>query len=82
VARIVAADKLLEEALAAAAIIASHSQPITMMAKETVNRAFETTLEEGVRFERRLFLSMFTTDDQKEGMKAFIEKRRPDFRDR
>ncbi len=82
VARIVAADKLLEEALAAAAKIASHSQPITMMAKETVNRAFETTLEEGVRFERRLFLSMFTTDDQKEGMKAFIEKRRPDFRDR
>ena len=82
VARIVAADKLLEEALAAAAIIASHSQPITMMAKETVNRAFETSLEEGVRFERRLFLSMFTTDDQKEGMKAFIEKRRPDFRDR
>ena len=53
-----------------------------MMAKETVNRAQETTLTEGVRFERRLFLSMFATEDQKEGMKAFIEKRKPDFRNR
>jgi enoyl-CoA hydratase len=79
VARVVAQEKLLEEALAAAARIASYSQPIVMMAKETVNRAQETTLSEGARFERRLFLSMFSTLDQKEGMKAFIEKRKPEF---
>ncbi len=82
VARIVAPEKLLEEALAAAEKIASYSRPIVMMAKETVNRAFETTLEEGTRFERRLFLSMFATEDQKEGMKAFIEKRKPEFGNR
>jgi len=82
VARVVAAERLLDEALAAAAKIASYSQPIVMMAKETVNRAFETSLEEGARFERRLFLSMFATEDQKEGMRAFIEKRKPDFRHR
>jgi enoyl-CoA hydratase len=82
VARVVAPDKLLDEALAAAAKIASFSQPIVMMAKETVNRAQETSLSEGARFERRLFLSMFATEDQKEGMKAFIEKRKPDFRNR
>lgn len=82
VARVVAPEKLLDEALAAAAKIASYSQPIVMMAKETVNRAQETSLAEGTRFERRLFLSMFATEDQKEGMKAFIEKRRPDFRNR
>jgi enoyl-CoA hydratase len=82
VARVVAPEKLLEEALAAAEKIASYSRPIVMMAKETVNRAYETTLEEGVRFERRLFLSMFATEDQKEGMKAFIEKRKPEFRNR
>ncbi len=82
VARIVAADKLLEEALGAAEKIASYSRPIVMMAKETVNRAYESTLAEGVRFERRLFLSMFATEDQKEGMKAFVEKRRPEFRDK
>jgi len=82
VARIVAPEKLLDEALAAAAKIASYSQPIVMMAKETVNRAQETSLAEGTRFERRLFLSMFATEDQKEGMKAFIEKRKPDFRNR
>jgi enoyl-CoA hydratase len=80
VARVVPPDKLLDEALAAAAKVASYSQPIVMMAKETVNRAQETSLAEGARFERRLFLSMFATDDQKEGMKAFIEKRKPDFR--
>jgi len=82
VARVVAPDKLLEEALAAAARIASYSIPIVMMAKESVNRAQETSLAEGARFERRLFLSMFATGDQKEGMKAFIEKRKPDFRHR
>jgi enoyl-CoA hydratase len=79
VARMVTPDKLLDEALAAAARVASYSLPIVMMAKETVNRAQETSLAEGARFERRLFLSMFATDDQKEGMKAFIEKRKPDF---
>lgn len=82
VARVVAPDKLLEDALAAAGKIAGYSQPIVMMAKETVNRAQETSLAEGARFERRLFLSMFSTEDQKEGMKAFIEKRKPAFRNR
>jgi enoyl-CoA hydratase len=82
VARLVAPDRLLEEALAAASKIAAYSQPIVMMAKETVNRAQETSLAEGARFERRLFLSMFSTEDQKEGMKAFIEKRKPAFRNR
>ena len=79
VSRVVATESLLEEALAAAEKIASYSQPIVMMAKETVNRAQEMTLAEGVRFERRVFLSMFATEDQKEGMKAFIEKRKPEF---
>jgi enoyl-CoA hydratase len=82
VARVVAADKLVDEALAAAKKIASFSQPIAMMAKESVNRAFETTLAEGVRFERRLFHSMFATEDQKEGMAAFVEKRKPSFKNR
>jgi enoyl-CoA hydratase len=82
VSRLVPQDKLMEEALAAAERIASFSRPIVMMAKETVNRAFETSLAEGLQFERRLFLSMFATEDQKEGMKAFIEKRKPEFRGR
>jgi enoyl-CoA hydratase len=82
VARVVAADKLVDEALAAAKKIASFSQPIVMMAKESVNRAFETTLAEGIRFERRLFHAMFATEDQKEGMSAFLEKRKPQFRNR
>jgi len=82
VSRVVPADKLVEEALSAAKKIASFSQPIAMMAKEAVNRAFETTLAEGVRFERRLFHSMFATEDQKEGMAAFIEKRKPAFKNR
>ena len=73
---------LLDEALAAAARIAGYSLPIVMMAKETVNRAQESSLAEGARFERRLFLSMFATEDQKEGMKAFIEKRKPNFHNR
>ena len=82
VSRIVPADRLLDEALAVAGRIAELSQPIAMMVKESVNRAFETTLAEGVRFERRLFHSTFATEDQKEGMTAFVEKRKPAFRNR
>jgi enoyl-CoA hydratase len=82
VSRIVPADKLMEEALAVAMRIAGLSQPVVMMVKESVNRAFETTLAEGVRFERRLFHSTFATEDQKEGMAAFVEKRKPAFRNR
>ncbi len=77
VARVVPADQLLEEAMATADKIASLSRPIVLMAKEAVNRAFETTLSEGIRFERRLFHSSFATEDQKEGMAAFAEKRAP-----
>jgi len=82
VARIVAADKLMEEALGAAATIAGYSKPSTMIAKEAVNRAFEGTLAEGVRFERRVFYSLFATEDQKEGMAAFAGKRKADFKHR
>ena len=82
VSRIVPADKLLEEAIAVAEKVASMSQPIAMMVKESVNRAYETTLSEGVRFERRLFHATFATEDQKEGMAAFVEKRKPNFRNR
>ena len=82
VSRVIPLANLLDEALATAAKIAELSQPIVMMAKESVNRAFETTLAEGVRFERRLFHSAFATDDQKEGMAAFVEKRKPAFRHR
>jgi enoyl-CoA hydratase len=82
VSRVVPAGKLLEEALAVAQRIAALSRPSVMMAKEAVNRAYETTLHEGVRFERRLFHSLFATEDQKEGMAAFIEKRKPAFRNR
>ncbi len=77
VARVVPADKLIEEALAVAGKIASLSRPAVMMAKEAVNRAYETTLSEGILFERRLFHSTFATQDQKEGMAAFAEKRPP-----
>lgn len=82
VARVVPAANLLEEAMKAAEKIASFSQPAVMMAKEAVNRALETSLAEGLRFERRLFHSMFATDDQKEGMAAFVEKRTPHFKNR
>jgi enoyl-CoA hydratase len=82
VSRIVAADKVLDEAIAVAERISQMSRPIAMMVKESVNRAFETTLAEGVRFERRLFHSTFATEDQKEGMAAFVEKRKPAFRNR
>jgi len=82
VSRIVPPDKLLAEALAVATRISELSQPIAMMVKESVNRAFETTLAEGVRFERRLFQSTFATEDQKAGMSAFIAKKKPAFRNR
>ncbi|HLA35628.1 MAG TPA: enoyl-CoA hydratase [Rhodocyclaceae bacterium] len=79
VARVVAADKLLDEALTAAATIADFSQPVVMMIKESVNRAFESSLQEGLLFERRTFHSAFALADQKEGMTAFVEKRKPNF---
>ena len=80
VSRVVAADKLHEEALAAATVIANMSLPMVMMVKESINRAYETTLAEGVQFERRLFHSTFATADQKEGMQAFLDKRLPSFK--
>ena len=79
VSRVVAADKLLEEALAAAAKIAAQSPLAVMMNKELVETAFETTLSAGVAVERRLFHSLFAFEDQKEGMAAFIDKRKPNF---
>ena len=82
VSRVVPAATLLSEAMAAAAKIAAQSLPITMMTKETINRAYETSLAEGVRFERRVFHAMFATEDQKEGMAAFREKRKAAFKDR
>ena len=82
VARVVPADGLLDDALATATTIASMSLPIAMLAKEAVNASFETTLDAGIRFERRVFHSVFATDDQKEGMRAFIEKRSPTFTNR
>jgi len=80
VARIVPQEQLLDEAMAVAATIAAKSLPIAMMVKESVNRAFEVSLCEGVRFERRVFHSAFATEDQKEGMAAFIAKREPQFK--
>jgi enoyl-CoA hydratase len=82
VSRVVPADRLMDEAIKAAETIAGYSQPIAMMTKESVNRSFETTLAEGIRFERRLFSAMFATADQKEGMAAFVEKRKPVFKHR
>jgi enoyl-CoA hydratase len=81
VARIIPADKLLEETLAAAETIAGFSLPVVMMIKESVNRAYESSLQEGLLFERRTFHSAFALADQKEGMAAFVEKRKPAFRD-
>ena len=80
VSRVVPDGKLLEEALTAAATIADFSQPIVMMVKDAVNRAYETTLAEGVQYERRMFHSTFATEDQKEGMNAFLEKRPAQFK--
>ena len=82
VSRVVSAGDLIGEALGVAAQIAAMSRPSVLMAKESVNRAFETTLYEGLRFERRLFNASFGTDDKKEGMAAFIEKRKPAFQNR
>lgn len=82
VSRIVPAAKLLDEALAAANQICEFSLPSVMMAKECVNRAFEAPLAEGMLFERRMFHSLFGTEDQKEGMRAFVEKRKPAFKHR
>jgi len=82
VSRVVPDGKLMEEAMAVAEKIAAASLPVVMMVKESVNRAYETTLSEGVRFERRLFHAAFALDDQKEGMVAFVEKRKPVFKHR
>ncbi|MFH6781121.1 MULTISPECIES: enoyl-CoA hydratase [Methylobacterium] len=82
VARVVPAADLLDEAMKAAETIASMSLPAVMVAKESIDRAFETTLTEGIRYERRVFYGLFATHDQKEGMKAFVEKRKPNFENR
>ncbi|SLN21676.1 enoyl-CoA hydratase [Oceanibacterium hippocampi] len=82
VSRIVPADSLIDEAIKVAERICSLSRPSVMMAKESVNKAFETTLREGILFERRIFHSTFSTEDQKEGMAAFAEKRKPQFKNR
>jgi enoyl-CoA hydratase len=82
VSRVVANDKLLDEALAAAMNICEYSLPSVLMIKESINRAYESGLSEGILFERRAFHSLFATEDQKEGMTAFIEKRKPVFKNR
>ena len=82
VSRVLAPERLLEEAIKTAEKICELSLPVIMLAKEAVNRAFETTLSEGVRFERRLFHSCFGIEDQKEGMAAFVDKRKPVFKNR
>ena len=80
VSRVVPADDLIDEAIKTAEKIAGFSMPAVMMTKESVNRAFETTLAEGIRFERRVFHAMFAMEDQKEGMAAFADKRKPNFK--
>ena len=80
VSRVVALDKLMEETLAAALMICEYSQIATMAAKESINRAFEGTLSDGILFERRMFHAMFATEDQKEGMDAFLNKRKAEFK--
>jgi enoyl-CoA hydratase len=82
VSRVVPLDKLMEEALGVAAKIASYSLPVAMMLKESINRAYESTLTEGILFERRQFHSQFALEDQKEGMAAFVEKRKPNFKNK
>ena len=82
VSRIVSADKLLDEAIACAATIAEMSLPAAMAAKECVNQAYESALTPGILFERRMFHALFATEDQKEGMRAFVEKRKPEWKHR
>jgi enoyl-CoA hydratase len=82
VARVIPADQLLDETIAAGETIAGYSLPVVMMIKESVNRAYESSLAEGLLFERRVFHAAFALDDQKEGMAAFVEKRKPTFRNR
>jgi enoyl-CoA hydratase len=82
VARVVPAEKLLDEALAVATKIAGYSLPVVLKVKEAVNRAYESSLAEGLLFERREFHSTFALDDQKEGMRAFVDKRKPNFKNR
>jgi enoyl-CoA hydratase len=82
VSRVVPLDKLMEEALAVATKIAGFSAPVAMMIKESINRAYESSLSEGVLFERRMFHSQFGMEDQKEGMAAFLEKRKPSFKNK
>lgn len=82
VARVIPAEQLLEDTLKAAQTIAGFSLPVIMMIKESVNRAYESSLNEGLLFERRAFHSSFALEDQKEGMAAFIEKRKPAFKNR
>ena len=82
VSRVVPAKKLMDEAMGAARKIAEKSMPSVLAVKESVNRSYEMTLREGLQFERRLFHSLFATEDQSEGMSAFLEKREPQFRDR
>jgi len=80
VSRVVPLDKLMEEAMAVAEKVANYSLPVVMMIKESINRAYETSLAEGSLYERRVFQSQFSLEDQKEGMAAFVEKRKPVFR--
>jgi enoyl-CoA hydratase len=82
VSRVVPLEKLMDEALAVAEKIAGYSLPVVLMIKESINRAYETSLAEGVLFERRVFQSQFALEDQKEGMAAFLEKRKPNFKNR
>ena len=82
VARIISNESLMEEAINTAKKIANFSKPAVQMVKESVNRSYETSLSEGLRFERRLFHAMFSTKDQKEGMLAFVEKRKANFIDK
>ncbi len=82
VSRVVPLDDLMETAKEAAAKIGAQSQPISMMTKEAINAGYEMSLEQGINFERRMFQAMFTTQDQKEGMAAFIEKRKPHFKNK
>lgn len=82
VSRIVPVEKLMEETIEIASGIATYSQPTVKLAKEVINKAYETTLREGVKYERRIFQALFSTEDQKEGMNAFVDKRKPDFQNK